>query len=140
MTINNPTEYVNNLWDWSILDGCFGQTKIAPTDIDGITERNGRFLLIETKSLGVPIPNGQSILFDNLIAKGFTVLVIWGKANEPEKLQIWGLKKPYRADINELRSIVSQWFKWADGLKPRRQEKQIEQLIKGVKQLLQKLE
>jgi hypothetical protein len=41
MTINKLDAYVAGLWDWVCLDGCFGDTKIRPTDIDGLVERRG---------------------------------------------------------------------------------------------------
>ena len=79
MTIQNPIAFVNGLWDWGFLDRCFGNTNIRVTDIDGMVERNGKFLLIETKQYGVDIPTGQRIMFDNWLALGQTLLVIWGK-------------------------------------------------------------
>ena len=50
MTINDPVKFCAGLWDWGILNGCFGDTLIKPTDIDGFVERNGKFLFFETKS------------------------------------------------------------------------------------------
>jgi hypothetical protein len=56
--IRNMSQYDRGIWDWSILDGCFGDTKISPTDIDGCIERKGRKLFLETKTPGNPIPYG----------------------------------------------------------------------------------
>lgn len=117
MTINNAQLYVDGLWDWSILKGCFGGTRIAPTDIDGAIERNGRVLLIETKQPGVPIPDGQRWFFDAFIAAGFSVLYVWGKKGQPERLKIVtpkGFREYEEADLNKLREVVSEWFEWAD--------------------------
>ena len=66
MTIKNLEAFVENLWDWGFLDECFPGTRIRVTDIDGLVERNGHFLLIEAKSPGKDIPTGQRILFDRL--------------------------------------------------------------------------
>jgi len=114
MTINNPEVYMNNIWDWAILDGCFGDTRIKPTDIEGFVERNGQFLVIECKSPGVQVPIGQQITFYNLIKTGvFTVLIVWGKANEPEELQFWS-KRKMKADLNKFREMVGRWFEFAN--------------------------
>ena len=45
-----------SLWDWSTLDGCFGNSKIRVGDIDGFVERRGRVLFIETKYPGSWVP------------------------------------------------------------------------------------
>ena len=31
MTINDPEAFCAGLWDWAILDGCFGDTAIMPS-------------------------------------------------------------------------------------------------------------
>lgn len=118
MTINNPDEYCSNLWDWGILRGCFGMTRIEPTDIDGFVERNGKFLVLETKSPGVDVKTGQMITFKRLIDTGyFTVLIVWGEANHPDRITLMTSKATIdkdNADINTLRDIVGRWFEWAN--------------------------
>lgn len=118
MTINDPASYVAGLWDWAVLDGCFGQTRIRPTDIDGEVERNGWFLRLETKAPGAGIPEGQMRTFRQLIAIGrFTILVVWGRKGKPEKLRIM---RPGQDDVMEpatledLRHEVAKWFRAAD--------------------------
>ena len=49
----------------------------------GWLNAKGRFFVIEAKGPGKGIPRGQQILFAALVGKGFTVLVLWGKPNEP---------------------------------------------------------
>lgn len=108
---------MNNLWDWGILDGCFGDTKIKPTDIDGFIERNGFFLVIETKSPGVEVKLGQMITFKRMIDIGkFTILIIWGKPGKPEKMLLMTRKitKEYHGGVDELREIITQWFSYAN--------------------------
>ena len=118
MTINNLDEFVNNLWDWSILDGCFGNTRIHPTDVDGLVERNGKFLLIEAKSPGVEIKTGQMIMFNKLVHTGyFTVILVWGEINNPEKITLMTSKtiEVYEnISLDKLREITSKWFIWAN--------------------------
>lgn len=119
MTIENISEYLRNLWDWSVLDGCFGDTKIKPTDIDGFIERNGKFLAIETKSPGVDLNVGQLISFKSLVRTGyFTVAIVWGNPGRPTRITLMTRKATleYRnADLAKLRWIVSRWFSYADG-------------------------
>lgn len=118
MTIQNPEEYLSNIWDWAILRGCFGETRIEPTDIDGFVERNGRFLAIETKSPDVEMKTGQMITFKRLIDTGcFTVLLVWGEPGKPEKITLMTSKTTIEydhANLEQLRKIVSQWFKYAN--------------------------
>jgi hypothetical protein len=87
--INNKKAFDNALWNWDILNGCFGTGKIKPTDIDGLVERNGQFLLIEAKGPGVPVKMAQDIVHRNLISlKCFTVIVIWGNPGRPIEIKI----------------------------------------------------
>lgn len=110
MTIRNLQIYTQSLWDWGILKGCFGSTHIEPTDVDGLIERRGKFLLLEAKSPGKFIPKGQQIMFDNLLKTGiFTVLVIWGQPNKPEQMQVWG-QLPRPASLDTLRQEISKWY------------------------------
>lgn len=116
MTIQNPQAFCEGLWDWAILDGCFGASKIKPTDIDGLVERNGYFLFIESKNTGAAVPEGQKILHKRLANTGvFTVIILWGDAanNAPHSIQIihsageTGIKN---TDLEGFRSIVSRWY------------------------------
>lgn len=117
MTIRNDDYYMDGVWDWGILRGCFGDTKIEPTDIDGCVERNGHKLFLETKRPGIELPRGQEITLDSLVADGHTVIVIWGERNKPQALRVM---TPFRdtccesANIETLRRVVSEWFTWAN--------------------------
>lgn len=121
MTINSPEQYMAGIWDWAILDGCFGSTKIKPTDIDGAVERHGYFLCLETKKPGVPIPLGQYLFFESWVAQGNTVIVIWGPQNDPKKVQMFSPFLPFPdgkiwepASVDILRQRVVNWFEWAE--------------------------
>lgn len=122
MTIQNERAYLDGVWDWAILDGCFGDTKISPTDLDGWLERNGHFLILEAKSPGVIVKKGQEIMFKRAVETGFfTVMVVWGPQNKPEKLQVCGslgdcLIDP--CDLATFRRYVSEWFSMANSQKP----------------------
>ena len=114
MTIRNLDVYVSQLWDWGFLDSCFGGTKIRVSDLDGIVERNGYFLIIEAKSSGARIPTGQKIMFDKFAAMPkCAVLVVWGEPNKPEMMQLWG--EPQReATIRDVQDVVTGWFERAN--------------------------
>jgi hypothetical protein len=119
MTINDMDKFTSSLWDWKFLDNCFQGTRIKVSDIDGIVERKGQFLVIECKNPNVPIPVGQKIMFDNMAKTGFfTVIVVWGEKNKPEKMKILcknknGLfvEKDYEEiDEEKLKKTVGAWY------------------------------
>ena len=120
MTIINPERYLEGIWDWAILDGCFGDTKIKPTDIDGFVERWGHFLVIETKHPGASVPQGQRMTFNALREIGvFTIIVVWGISGVVKYMEVLypppiqpTPKKP--ADISDLRKVVRWWFGYAN--------------------------
>lgn len=114
MTINNLDAFVGGLWDWGILRGCFGLSRIQPTDVDGLVEYNGYFLLLEAKRPGVPLKQGQRIMFEALQRTGrFTVVIVWGMQNDPCKLLVMGSKGEKMidpADLTAFRTVVAQWY------------------------------
>lgn len=117
MAIRSETYFMEGVWDWSILDGCFGESKITPTDIDGAIERNGKFLFLETKRPEIEIPRGQSIFYDRLVQAGHSVLYVWGEKNYPQKLRLMtpSFDRTYpQADTQLLRKLVTSWYEWAD--------------------------
>lgn len=123
MTIRNLDKYVANLWDWGFLDGCFSGTRIRVSDLDGIVERNGEFLVIEAKSAGAPIPKGQAIMFERMVRTGrHTVFVFWGQPSTPERMRVYSAKFPagteFETDLDGARRLVAAWFSRASGMKP----------------------
>ena len=123
--IRNLEKYRENWWDWTPLNGCFSG-KIRVTDVDGLVERHGRFLLLEGKRLKSgqqppPIPRGQQYTHDALCATGlFTVIVLWGVPPlgpisfvRVQTKQETG--KPISASMDSLVKLVKRWFAWADG-------------------------
>lgn len=121
MTINNAAQYMAGVWDWAILDGCFGETKIKPTDIDGFVERRGNFLVLETKQPEAGVPEGQELTFKALVKRaGAVVIVIFGQQNKPERLRVYSAKYPDGKDYDDpdgelLRRYVATWFDRANG-------------------------
>jgi len=118
MTINDPIKFCANLWDWACLNGCFDPTKIKLMDLDGIVERNGKFLVFETKEPYAQIPTGQGILLRALAAEpNFTVIVIFGYPSNPIEIWYWKGNVPTiinPATIDDLRNIVKTWFESVD--------------------------
>jgi len=112
--------------EFLFLQGCFDYG-IMPTDIDGIVERNGKYLVFEEKYPGLNLEKGQHRMLEDLNNKyGMTIFIIWGDTEIPyiEEMSIW---RPYgtlsvyqegrqrvKADINYVRYKVRQWFEWAD--------------------------
>ncbi len=92
-TIYNEAKFVKSLpakydgfFDWEFLNPLF-PNKIEVTDIDGIVERKGNFLIFETKALMAMIPRGQMIMHEKMIMTGlFTVIHIWGDNAEEWKI------------------------------------------------------
>jgi hypothetical protein len=109
----------DGVFDWEWTAGCFGETKITPMDIDGFVERNGQFIVFETKDVGVPVKGGQEIALKRLHSIGrFTIVIIHGKII-PETAEVWYPKSKsvrYFSGVDEIRNLVSRWYVWADKL------------------------
>lgn len=93
--------------------------RISFGDVDARVEINGQFLELEWKGQRGPIPVGQRLTFDRLIARGdYTVFVVAGNAEtmEIEAVQI------LRPDTNPrwretnfegLHQLIARWATWA---------------------------
>ena len=113
MTIRSKPLYMASLWDWGFLDDCFGGTRIRVTDVDGLVEHNGYFLLIEAKAAGKDIPRGQAILFDQLIKNDhWAVLILWGAPGLPVCARFWGCAA-FDADAEKVKALVTKWYNHA---------------------------
>lgn len=117
--INNPKAFMAGVWNWNILKGCFGETKIRPTDIDGCVERNGQTLIIETKAPNVSVPMGQFMTYETWARSGlFTVIVVWGKTDNPTAMMVFnrdGIITPKAAvTLEQFRGFVAAWYAWAN--------------------------
>lgn len=128
MTVLYPARFAqaapagfDGLFDWDFLKGAFGPV-IMPMDLDGVVERNGRFLVFETKDSGVKIPKGQEISLKALCATGlFTVFVIYGKTPKTlSRFDEWHRNKVVAHDENVTPESVWQrandWFIHVNGL------------------------
>jgi hypothetical protein len=83
----------DGIFDWDFLLPAFAGTRIQPTDIDGMVERYGRFLLFETKQPGKHLEQGQVIALENLILLGkgrIMLMILYGKnPDEIHNMEIW---------------------------------------------------
>ena len=117
------------LWDCS-KRGCFNEKrrpkievfaeclpgKIAFSDVDGITEFNGRALVIEWKGNPTALPLGQCLMWKRLTKTGdITVLCIAGDA---ETMDISHVRWCYEgvwdshwqtADMQHVKDMISEW-------------------------------
>jgi len=112
-----PVEYAKRLWDWTPFNDCFNYG-IRISDVDGIVERKGRFLILEGKPPDKPLSKGQRILFERLARlEGFTVIIIRGYP--PRDVIGWQVigKGNYDGGLDDLRKFVRRWFEWADDQK-----------------------
>jgi len=70
----------DGVFDWDFLEPAFNPSGIKPTDIDAAIERNGNFLLFETKAKGQPIPIGQCRALTQYWRCGATIFHLEGKS------------------------------------------------------------
>lgn len=93
--------------------------KVSFSDIDGILEKNGKFLALEHKYHNDEIPLGQKILLENLSdVPQFTVIIYttyidgefcsWDYIRKGKKLRLTQEKS--EESLNE---IINDWFAWA---------------------------
>ncbi len=117
--IRNQASYDRGVWDWSILNGCFGTSKISPTDIDGCIERNGRKLYLETKQPGAPIPDGQMYTLLSFVNDdGNDVIIVWGTDKKIETIHVytpWETTVYENANVERLKWLVSTWYARVNG-------------------------
>ena len=119
-----PYKYGIPWHDFSLFNGCFGNSQVMPTDVDGIVERRGNFLFIEFKTDGKSVSTGQLITLKKLgRLKMFVVVVIWHepcKIHDPKiptAMQILPSGKKTSADTASVRDFVKKWWSKADKAK-----------------------
>jgi hypothetical protein len=113
----------NSFWDWTPFNPCFitakGQaTNIKISDIDGSVERNGHFLIIETKRPNEEMKLGQKRYLRASVRRADTVILLVGNPNDPEFMWLARPNSdPKRIEpcgINDVCRYVRGWFLWAD--------------------------
>lgn len=122
MTIQDFEKFKASLPDWIILDGCFGNGKIRPTDVDGLVERRGVCLFLEHKGGRASIGKGQDITFTALARQGNTCLVYW--TDDDDKKHVIRIviyhgderKELASPSLEKLRKCASRWYFKANSL------------------------
>lgn len=115
--IRSAEAYTSSFWDWTSYNDLFAPTKIRISDIDGVVERNGHFLYIETKPPAEDVTTGQRIMHDAWTKKGDAVLIVWGRQNTPERARLrWHdqVRDYDPCSESTVRKIIGNWFQWAN--------------------------
>ena len=95
-----------------------------PSNVDGIAERNGHFLILEWKRPNEKVSEGQKRLLQALAANPrFMVVIIYGNTDNGTVIDsFWQLTlegKPFKAGIgfNSFKEWYRLWYELADGYK-----------------------
>ena len=95
---------------------------LVPSNVDGIAERNGYFLILEWKRLGEKMSEGQKRILQALAASPkFIVIVIIGDTDNGTNIQeFWQYTadgKPFKAGIGfgSFKEFYKLWYQFADG-------------------------
>ena len=97
---------------------------LVPSNVDGILERNGQFLILEWKRPSEKVSEGQRIMLQALASKpSFMVVIIYGNTdNETVIDSYWILTpegKPVKTGIGfeSFKQFYRDWYTLADGYK-----------------------
>jgi hypothetical protein len=112
------------LKSWGWLKGAFVRESILPTDIDGLVEVNGKFLLFENKYVGATMSNGQRQTLEKLVlnADFVVVRIDWDGAGRVVRFERWvkimpvgtiDIKNHENATEKDIRELCLAWSKWA---------------------------
>jgi len=127
--LTKPEQVVDGIWDWGFLRGCLGSdVRCTPSDLDGFLTRHSEVLLFEGKAESVAeLPTGQRRAFRTLALRGCTILILWGRAENPAepwnktptRAAIWRKHKhePEKAKavtVDDVRTFVAKWWEKAD--------------------------
>lgn len=132
-------------WDCAV-KGCFRQMcpklgafdpcfpgKIGMSDVDGIVEIAGHFLMLEWKAQGGSVTTGQRIMFERLTALSphLTVIVVSGHPRELtiKSVQVFhggAAAAPETCDFDGLMARVHRWSERAQRLGPSSRRKEAE--------------
>lgn len=93
----------------------------VPSNIDGIVERNGKFLVLEWKKPGEKISMGQKILLQALAANpNFIVIIVNGSTDNETvvtsffMLTLKGIPYKRGTSLECLKTFYREWYKWAN--------------------------
>lgn len=117
MNLRDRDKYRDRAWDWAFLNDCWAG-RIRPTDVDGMVERNGHFLVLEAKPRGARINEGQSYTFTALARQpNTTILILYGDVNQPEEMSALGAfetRARQPCTVASVQSFCRRWFVHAE--------------------------
>ena len=94
----------------------------TPSNVDGIAERKGKFLIMESKRPNEKSSKGQQYMLQALANKpDFIVVIIRGDTDNGVKIQNFYLVQPQGGCIligngwESFKAYYKQWYEWADG-------------------------
>lgn len=104
--------------DWGMLDGCFGNTNVTPSDWDGYVRQNGRFLFLEKKFTYGIIERAQMMAIETAVAQGNSVIAIWCERTDGKDIsymRVWGMREydptvRFEASLADFRAAVKLWW------------------------------
>jgi len=109
--------------DYADLKGVIhSNPSFVPSNVDGICERKGKFLIMEWKRPNEKVSMGQQILLKALAAKDdFMVVIIYGNTDNSMVIdKYWLLQKDgtpmhHGTGVEMFKQFYRQWYELADG-------------------------
>ena len=93
-----------------------------PSNVDGICERKGKFLVMEWKRENEKISKGQEILLKALAAQtNFAVIIIYGDTDNGMNINKFFFLQPQGKCLligegnQAFKDYFIHWYEWADG-------------------------
>ena len=95
--------------------------KFLPSNVDGIAERNGKFLVMEWKRPNEKISKGQEFLLKALAkTPNFVVIIIIGDTNNGMNIEKFYYLQPMGKNVligtstQEFKDYYTFWYEWAN--------------------------
>jgi hypothetical protein len=96
-------------------------TKFLPSNVDGIAERNGKFLVMEWKRPNERISKGQEFLLKALAkTPNFVVIIIIGDTDNGMNIERFYYLQPIGKNVligtstQEFKDYYTFWYEWAN--------------------------
>ncbi len=113
----NPSLYAANAVNYGKIERALAALglKTKFTDVDMETNCRFRFLRLEFKGEGVPVPLGQQITHGQLVRTHLhTVIEVWGTGEFPVAFRIVGrMDEPEACDFDRLMTVILSWLEYA---------------------------
>jgi len=97
-------------------------TQFVPSNVDGICERKGKFLVMEWKRPGEAVSKGQKYLLKSLAKqKNFIVIIIYGDTDDETTVHKYYLVNKdgsctlAGSNFAMLKEFYKNWYEMADG-------------------------